>query len=376
MSCFAVAALANLTTWYLLFYVVLIQALTSLFVFLRSIVTAHQYFTVDAFFSVIDKLLMIVICGMMIYSTFFVRINLLRFLQVQSICTGMAVIIAVVFILNKGWLTSGQNETVASVFHHTWPFAACILLMSVHYRLDGFLLERIHRNGSMEAGRYAAAYRLLDAANMVGYLAASFLVPFVARHLSEKQMVHETLLRARHALILFAVGVVSFAIVFAPWMQQLLYHTNEFYLSQVMAWCLASLPGYYLVHVYGSLLTASGNLMTFMKILVVCVMINVTLNVVLIPSYGALGCCIAAVVSQYVCGMATCYTATRKEGISADIRYFLGYILIGILLFLFFYGGKMVISNVWIILAIAVILCLLLLATRLGFFKKKFILLR
>src|SRR5437764_4717702 len=51
----------------ILLYILFIQALTSLFVFIRNIITSHQYFAVDAFLSVIDKFLMIIFCGLLIY---------------------------------------------------------------------------------------------------------------------------------------------------------------------------------------------------------------------------------------------------------------------------------------------------------------------
>jgi len=376
IACCLVGWLAKLDAWKLLLYVIAIQALTSIFVFLRSIITANQYFTVDAFFSVIDKLLMILICGMMIYTTFFISINLYIFLEVQLVCTAVAVVLATIFILKRNLITGGQKENIRSLLEATWPFAVCILLMAVHYRLDGFLLERIHSNGSAEAGRYAAAYRLLDASNMAGYLAASFLVPFLARHFQEKELVTDTVVRTRHGLVFLSAGIVSFVIIFAPWIQKVLYHSSEIYLSHVITLCLCSLPGYYFVHVYGSVLTASGQLRTFMKILIGSVMINVLLNLLLIPGYGALGCCIAAVASQYFCGAATCYISTKNMGIGLDARSLFGYGALTMFLLFFFYAGSKVISNVWITLAIAIILTLFLLAIQLGFFKKKIILLR
>ncbi|MFL5772456.1 MAG: polysaccharide biosynthesis C-terminal domain-containing protein [Flavisolibacter sp.] len=373
IACCLIAALAHLDAWKLLVYVILIQVATSIFVFLRSIITANQYFTTDAFFSIVDKLLMILICGMMIYTTFFVRINLYIFLEVQLVCTVVAVLLASVFIIKRKLITGGEKESIKSILEATWPFAVCILLMSVHYRIDGFLLQQIHTNGNMEAGRYAAAYRLLDASNMVGYLAASFLVPFVARNINDKALVNETVIRIRHGLVFLSVGIVSFAAVFAPWIQHILYHSSEPYLSRVISFCLAALPGYYFVHVYGSVLTATGRLITFMRILLVTVIINVVLNLLLIPQYGALGCCFAAITSQYFCGMATFYASTKGK---ADVRSFIGYFALTVILYFFFYAGNMIISNVWVILAIAIIICLLLLAIQLGFFKKKFVLLR
>jgi hypothetical protein len=102
----------------------------------------------------------------------------------------------------------------------------------------------------------------------------------------------------------------------------------------------------------------------------------VILNLTLIPSYGALGCCIAALVSQYFCGVATLVTSTKTLAISYNGKSILIYLLSAALLFIFFSFGKNASVNVWIVLAVAVLLSLLVLFTQLGFFKKILVLLR
>jgi len=67
MIVFFIAWLTHLGHWPILYRVVIIQVLTSLFLFCRNIITAHQLFTTDAWLSVIDKLLMIFLCGAFIY---------------------------------------------------------------------------------------------------------------------------------------------------------------------------------------------------------------------------------------------------------------------------------------------------------------------
>ena len=161
ITCCFVGWLTHILQWKMLFYILAIQMLISLFVFLRSIITANQFFNADAWFSVLDKFLMVVICGSIIYTSFFGNINLLLFLQIQIACSAFAVLAAFFFIAQKKLLVIADKENTASILKMITPFAIIILLMSVHYRLDGFLLERIHYNGAMEAGIYASAYRLL-----------------------------------------------------------------------------------------------------------------------------------------------------------------------------------------------------------------------
>lgn len=365
--------LTHISNWDILFSVIIIQSLTSLLIFFRNIVTANQYFGIDAWFSVIDKTLMIFFCGSIIYSSLFGRISLSLFLRIQIVCTGIATLTSFLFIVNKRLIIKAGKEKIESIIKQVLPFTIIILLMSIHYRLDGFLLERIHPNGAMEAGIYASAYRLLDASNMVGYLASSFLVAFVARNLNDKEALQDAIFNTRHVLIFASLGAVSFVFVFAPWLQQLLYHSNANYNTLVIQLCIASYPAYCLVHIYGSVLTGAAKFSRFISALVLSVIINLVLNIALIPSYGALGCCIAALVSQYFCGITTFVTSTKTLAISYNVKSIFIYLLGAVILIAFFYFGKYAVINVWIILSVAVLLSLFLLSTQISFFKKYFV---
>lgn len=374
--CIFIGWLTHITQWTFLLYVILIQSLGSVFLFLRSFITAHQYFLADAVFSVIDKLLMLVICGSIIYTSFFGKMDLVRFLQIQAICTTIAVAVAARFLWKIHGTAKADKMRMEGIIPMVIPFSLIIFLMSVHNRLDGFLLERLHFHGAQEAGIYAAAYRLLDAGNMVGYLTAFFLVPFVARHQQKAPIVQHAVLVARHGLLIFAAGLLPFVIVFAPWIQQMLYHSQDPYSSNVIRLCIVSLPGYFLVHVYGSVLTATAQLNRFISILLISVALNTGLNLLLIPVYGASGACIAAIISEYFCGFATCVIASKRCRIAVNVRSVLVYLLSTALVTVLFYFGPVAITNVWIILVIAVLICLALLAAQLGLLRKYFVSLR
>jgi O-antigen/teichoic acid export membrane protein len=245
-----------------------------------------------------------------------------------------------------------------------------ILFMSAHNRLDAFLLERLRPDGAAQAGIYATAYRLLDASNMIGYLTASFLVPFLSRHRNDKSLVQQVLLFSRHGLLLFSAGVVAFVMVFAPWLQAVLYHSTDAYSSNVMRLCLAALPAYYLTHVYGSALTATARFRPFVQLLFFSLFANVLLNLWLIPVYGAMGCCIAALVSQYACGIALWLTASRKLSVSVSAPSAAGYVAMTALLVLLFSFGQKLTSNVWIILSSIALLAFVFLATQRNLIKK------
>src|SRR5262249_9497980 len=135
------------------------------------------------------------------------------------------------------------------------PFAMLLFVMSVHIRLDAFILERLHPNGAHEAGVYAGAYRLLDASNMVGYLIASFFMPFVARIWIEGKPLDEIILQTRHVQLMFAFTIAASGVMLAGPLEQILYHRGDDYSVRVLQWCLPALIGYGLTQVYGTVMT-------------------------------------------------------------------------------------------------------------------------
>src|SRR5829696_7468029 len=167
--------------------IMFLQAIGSLLLFLRGLLTGNQFFRTDAYFSIADKTLVILFSSIFLYG-WLQPITLSAFLQVQLLATFVVCAVLLVFVIRKNLLVDDITGERSSILLGVIPFAIIILLMSMHYRLDGFLLERWRTDGALQAGYYAMAYRLLDVANMIGYLTASFLVPFIARNKNDKPL--------------------------------------------------------------------------------------------------------------------------------------------------------------------------------------------
>ena len=359
---FFIAIISGVDHGDVLLYVVLIQVFISLFVFFRAIITAHQWFGTDAWLSVLDKTLMIFLCGSLLYyPVFFGNMTINKFLFTQAICSGLAMLCTIAILFRRGVSFSISKILVnRELFFSVLPFAIIVFLMSVHYRLDGFLLERIHRNGDQQAGIYAGAYRLLDAANMIGYLFASFLLPYIARQWSKKKNMQNVILTSRHFLLMFSVMIIATVFFLAPWIQQALYHHNGGDGTGVLQMCIPALIGYSLVQIYGTVMTATGQVVSFCKILTIAVLINILFNLLLIPTMGAKGCCIAALISQGFCGIATMIFVNHKSGISIHFSSLSIYIFTLAILSGFYYVGNNWIVNKWLLIAAGGMITLLL----------------
>jgi len=352
-----VAALTGIERWDIVLLVCATQSGTSFLLFYRNIITGHQRFTTDAWMSILDKLLIIVLAAPFLYPLYgSVRIGLETFLLLQTATVYAALLVA--YALTRKYLHTPdvQPASLHEVIHLTLPFSVLVLLMSVHNRLDAFLLERVHAHGAFEAGVYATAYRLLDAGNTVGFLAASFLLPYVSRHREQEALVRETVLKLRHLLLLSGIALLAFIAVYAGWITDLLYHIRDGYHSRVLIVTIAVLPAYFVTHIYGSLLTARGLFRQFITIVGISVAVNIVLNIWLIQQWGALGCAGAALVSQYLCAGACFFIASKAYSLPLRVGGCLFYLITGVLLLALFSFGAQWGSNPFGILFVGTIL--------------------
>lgn len=290
------------------------QFLFSFFIFLRSNITALQLFKADAFLSVLDKIIVILACGVLIYfPSVFGSITIYSFLLIQLFAVATAILTAFIILLVHEKITvSPEISLDTDIIKQAIPFGIIVLLMSMHSRADVFLLERLHPNGAYEAGIYAQAYRLLDAANMVGYLAASFLLPFIAKHFFAGDNIKLVVNQTRNYLLLFSIITAVICFLFADKIQALLYHNSDDYAADISIFCLSTLFGYSLVQIYGTVLTATGFIRLFIRITIPFMVLNILLNIFFIPYYGAKACSIIALITESLYGISLYYFTNKK----------------------------------------------------------------
>jgi O-antigen/teichoic acid export membrane protein len=332
-----IAALIKSVNWHFLMPVLIIQILTSYLVFFRAIVTANQKFGSDAWLSILDKGLMILACGGLLYfSSVNVSVSLYLWLQVISLIAALA--LAFLMIIKFTHVYTVEKFRFNKIARQTLPFLILLLLMSAHNRFDAFMLHQLHPDGAYQSGVYASAYRLLDAGNVIGYLVASFLVPFAGRHLADIKVIGQVSAVLRQALLLLGLGALAFVLVYAAFIQKWMYPSLPNYDDNVLKLCIATLPAYYLTHIYGSLLTAGGLLKVFSIIVFIALVINIILNLIFIPE-GAVGTCKAALISQAVCAAGCLLAVKRLMNVAIKPLLLVQSLVAGFLYWVLFYAG-------------------------------------
>lgn len=168
------------------------------------------------------------------------------------------------------------------------PLAVGGLLVTVYYRIDSVLVFRIA--GARESGVYGAAYRFLDVLTFFPAAVVSALLPvFAATYADDPARTRSLVQRAFDMMVALGAPAVAVTLVLSPQIIRLLFGAGYERSAQVLpilmvgflAICLGTLGGY--------LAPVVGLRWKIAAIAGVCVVVNVAMNLLLIPAHGAVG---------------------------------------------------------------------------------------
>lgn len=314
------------------------QFLISMVAYLRSNLLGLHLFKTDSFVSVADRIIMIFLCVGLLLRWFGIGIDIMTFVYAQTVGYVLTAIVAFITVYNK---TSHFKLTwnwpfSLMILKQSFPFAILVLLMTFYNRLDAVMLEKLlpERNihvyfllekirsmpnlmaykpindivnssqsllaetGAYQAGIYAKAFRLLDAANMIAYLFSVQLLPVFSKMIKLKENV-ENLVKLSFILLIAPALMVSIGCFFYKnELSSLINHgvTDSSVEFGILMFCFTAVASTY---IFGTLLTANGNLRQLNMMALTGICINLILNFILIPHYQAMGSAISSLATQF-----------------------------------------------------------------------------
>lgn len=286
----------------LLFWLCVNQFLNSLIIYLRSNFEGLLLFRMDSLLSVLDRLLMIAICGCLLWMPHGRVFRIEWFVYAQTAAYVITTLVALVVLLRKTGLrrlTFSRPFTLA-ILKQSAPFALLVLLMASYNRLDPVLLERLLPDGDFQAGIYAGAFRLLDALTMIAYLVSVPLLPIYSRLTKE----HDREEISTITRLVFGLMVVfsATAAITCSWLSEplmgLMYHDHVAESAQVFRLLIYGIIPISMTYIFGTLLTANGNLRHLNLLASTALVLNLAVNLVLIPRMASVGSAWASLAAQ------------------------------------------------------------------------------
>jgi O-antigen/teichoic acid export membrane protein len=282
--------------------------------FLRSNLQALHLFRLDSLISVLDRVIQIALLSAMLLHIFGMHIDTMNFVYAQTIGYVLTSLICFIVVLNKthtfklNWHWAFNKMILKKSF----PFSVLVLLMTFYNRFDTQMIEKLLPGdlGKEQSGIYAKSFRLLDAANQIAYLFSIQLIPMFSRMIKQKDNI-ENIVKLSFTLLLTPALIVSISTIFyAEHFFEKIYtgNTEGYELLAILMNCFTAVS---LTCIFGTLLTASGNLKKQNLVALGGILINVALNFVLIPKFLAFGSAISSLVTQMLTGLLQVYICIK-----------------------------------------------------------------
>jgi len=218
------------------------------------------------------------------------------------------------------------------ILRQSYPFAILILLMSFFNRVDSVMIERLLTDGKEQAGIYAQSFRVLDALSQFAVLFAGLLLPMFSRMLKTGERT-EDLVRISSSLLLgVAVAVAVAGLFFNEEIITLMYHETALNSPAIFSILMGGFVFISLSYIYGTLLTANHNLKQLNLLAGATVVLNITLNLLLIPAYQAYGAAIASIASQAFYAIGQVVVAHRVIRLDLGLSVYGKLLLYGIII--------------------------------------------
>ncbi len=293
----------------LLIFLIFNQFLVSFILYLRSNITALHLFRTDSIISVLDRTLMIIICGFLLFSgSLREHFTISWFIYAQTSAYLLSAFITLAIVLHKsGKIRVRINLQFCMVFlKKSYPYAILILLMSLYNRIDSVMLERIlpGSTGREQAGIYAQAFRLLDAVSMFGMLFAGLLLPIFSKMIKQQEPIGQMVKLSYTLLIVPAIIIAVSSLYYDHEIMSLLYTSNTDFSADILGILMIGFTGIATTYIFGTLLTANGSLKQLNLMAMAGMILNVTLNLILIPRYQSFGPAYASLATQIFTGVA------------------------------------------------------------------------
>lgn len=342
---------------YLLFILGVCQVFLSSLLYIRSNFTAFGKFKLDSLFSVLDRVLMIGGVVYLMYYSSGVDVNIENFVFVQFYGYGISLVLgitALVFIEKTPY--PKLNKRFAKVLiRKSAPYALIVVLMAAYHYSDSIMIERMLEDGKYQNALYAQSFRVLMALNNYAYLFAVLLLPMFSKMLSKKESI-QSLIGVSSSLLIYGVSAISIllfyfakdvitacygdfgdASVFINEKLNLIGVLNNQEINdsvEIFTILILGIIPMSVNYCFGTLITASGNMKLLNKVASISLILNVILNFILIPRFGAFGAAVSSVSTQMVSGVVQVLFAINMFKLKIKYKSLIRFIL-GVLVFVF-----------------------------------------
>ena len=197
-----------------------------------------------------------------------------------------------------GATLSGQSTSMRQVIAQSWPFGLAGVFYLIYFQSDIILLKYI--TGDEAAGSYNVAFVIMVAVYMLpSVIYQKFLLPKIHRWANHDRAKFYQVYRQGN-IVMLILGLLAMVAIWmlAPWGVVFLFGQNYQEAVRLLVILAVSAPVLFVASSVGATLVTQEHMKSKVKCMGVVAGVNIVLNILLIPHYGAFGAAVATIISN------------------------------------------------------------------------------
>jgi len=193
-----------------------------------------------------------------------------------------------------------------ALLRDSWPLALSGAMILIYMRIDQVMLRQMA--SPAELGAYSAAVKLVEGWYFLPTAVVASLFPSIVAARQQDPAVFSRRLQRLYSLMAAAAYAIAIpTCILAPWLVRLLYGPGYEAAAPMLAVLIWSLLFTNLGVARGAFLTSMNWTRPYLFTVALGGVVNVALNLVLIPRWGGMGAVIASLVAYWVATHGSCF---------------------------------------------------------------------
>lgn len=263
--------------------------------FLRAFFRAFEKMEYEAVTRITERILLFIAVASMLHFGY----GLVPIISVFFIVSVFNFFVTIVLVLKRFVKPSYEIDLkfCRGIIKEAIPFSLAIAFSAIYFRIDTVMLSLMQSDNVV--GWYSAAYQILEGGTMLSVSFVSAIFPFFSKMHNNNEKHKAAFLKAFKYLFILGIAIASFITLYADFIISFLYGAeflNSIYTLKILSWALFLI---FLEYLFSQSLYAMNMQKINMYLMGICMILNILLNLILIPIYSHNGAAIATLLTEF-----------------------------------------------------------------------------
>ena len=264
--------------------------------FLRAFFRAFEKMEYEAVTRITERILLFIVVALMLYFGY----GLVPIISVFFIVSLFNWFVTVVLVLKRFVKPSYDIDFkfCRGIIKEAIPFSLAIAFSAIYFRIDTVMLSLMQSDNVV--GWYSAAYQIMEGGVMIPVSFVSAIFPYFSKMHTNNEKHKKAFLKAFKYLFILGFVIASFITLYADFIISFLYGVeflNSIVTLKILSWALLII---FLEYLFSQSLYAMNMQKINMYLMGICMVLNILLNLILIPIYSHNGAAIATLFTELV----------------------------------------------------------------------------